>query len=562
VGIGAIAVVAAATIGLATTPVAAVAVGPETDPAASMYTPGTIVAIDLTLPPASVAALEADPEGDYVEGTFSLAATDGTPKGIGGFSQPLTVGIRLKGGTGSFRELKDEKAAFKIKFNFVKGQKFLGLKKLTLNNMVQDPSMVHETMAYEVFRSLGVPSPRTGYAYVRVNGADYGVYLNLETFDDVFLPRWFGSTRHLYEADKPGVDVSPGGAGEFEVDEGDEGDRTDLEALIAAANSGSGDWSDGMAAVADLPEMAKMWAVERYIGHWDGYAGVADAFRPNNYYLHSEDVGPGAGRFQMLPWGADQTWDARVEFDESAGGLLFNHCLADSDCFGLYEEDLRDTYASTAALDLDTAARCTAERLAPWQAMEDEGRREYDSAEIAEGVAEGRQFIADRPQELAAWLGVPAPAGPAGERPCTVIEESEEIEEPSGPAPPGHPVFSPAADPPPLPVLLVRGRVVVRRGVLVARLRPSGPGELELAGTIATRGGVLRACEAKATVAAAGPVAVRCPLSAGTQDRLAAHWLRIRLHARFTPPTGSPVALDQVVRLRRTGAASRDHPAS
>ncbi|HEX4669967.1 MAG TPA: CotH kinase family protein [Solirubrobacterales bacterium] len=558
-GIASIAVAAASTIGLAATPVAAVAVGTETDPAASMYTPGTIVAIDLTLPPASVAALEADPEGDYVEGTFSLAATNGKPKGIGDFSQPLTVGIRLKGGTGSFRELKDEKAAFKIKFNFVKGQKFLGLKKLTLNNMVQDPSMVHEMMAYEAFRSLGVPSPRTGYAYVRVNGAAYGVYLNLETFDDVFLPRWFGSTRHLYEADKPGVDVSPGGAGEFEVDEGDEGNRTDLEALIAAANSGSGDWSDGMAAVADLAEMAKMWAVERYIGHWDGYAGVADAFRPNNYYLHSEDVGPGAGRFQMLPWGTDQTWDARVEFDESAGGLLFNHCLADSDCFGLYEEDLRDTYASIAALDLDTAARCTAERLAPWQAMEDEGRREYDSAEIAEGVAKGRQFIASRPQELAAWLGVPAPASPTGERPCTTIEETEET---SDPAPTGHPVSSPAAGPPPLLASLVLGRVVVRNGVLVARLQPSGPGELELAGTIAVRDGVLRACEVKATVTAAGPVAVRCPLSAGVQDRLAARWLRIRLHAHLMPSAGSPVALVRAVRLRRTAAASRSHPAS
>jgi hypothetical protein len=42
---------------------------------------------------------------------------------------------------GSLRTL-DQKAAFKIKFDeFIEGQTFLGLKKLTLNNMVEDPSM-------------------------------------------------------------------------------------------------------------------------------------------------------------------------------------------------------------------------------------------------------------------------------------------------------------------------------------------------------------------------------------------------------------------------------------
>ena len=90
---------------------------------------------------------------------------------------PLSVTLKLKGNS-SFRDL-DHKAAFKIKL--AKGQPLLGLKKLTLNNMVQDGSMVHETLAYQTFRAAGVPAPRTGYAFVRVNGEPYGVYLNLET---------------------------------------------------------------------------------------------------------------------------------------------------------------------------------------------------------------------------------------------------------------------------------------------------------------------------------------------------------------------------------------------
>ena len=76
--------------------------------------------------------------------------------------------------------LIDEKAAFKVKF--AKTDLLLGLKNLTLNNMAQDPSMVHEALGYEVLRAAGLPAPRTGFAYVRVNDARAtALYLNLET---------------------------------------------------------------------------------------------------------------------------------------------------------------------------------------------------------------------------------------------------------------------------------------------------------------------------------------------------------------------------------------------
>ena len=133
------------------------------------------------------------------------------------------VGLRLKGTT-SFRTL-DGKAAFKVKFReFVAAERFLNLKTLTLNNMVQDASMIHEVLAYEVFRAAGVPAPRTGYAYVRINDADYGVYLNVETLDDVSLPLWFASTQHLYEGEF-NTDVIAADIDRFEADEGDEDDR-------------------------------------------------------------------------------------------------------------------------------------------------------------------------------------------------------------------------------------------------------------------------------------------------------------------------------------------------
>lgn len=517
------------------------------DPTAAMFQPYAIDVIDLQLPPASVATLEAEPEDHYVEATFSLAESDGTPGGVGAFSAPRPIGIRLKGGNGSFRELKDEKAAFKIKFKEFGGSKFLGLKKLTLNNMVQDPSMLHETMAYEAFRTLGVPAPRTGYAQVYVNGVNYGVHLNVETYDDVSLPHWFASTLHLYEADTPGVDVRPGSQGEFEVDEGDEGERADLEALIAAANDETGDWSDGMASVADLEEMADMWAVERYVGHWDGYAGVALAVlppvRPNNYYLHSDD----SGLFGMLPWGTDQTWQLDMEFDEPAGGLLFNDCLADESCQASYVEALREAQGAIAGLDFGAQASCLAARLAPWQAMEDRDRREYDEEETAAGVEAAEGFIAARPGELSDYLatqpgtgegsslGGPAPCGPPEP------EEGHKAEEPTGPTVPDSRPGDQAPPPGPARVsqpLRLVGLAAGRRR-LSAMVETGGAGPLTLTARMPTRKGGYRVCQGSLQAGQAGAQSISCSLSKEARQRLRNRTLDLHAIVALAAPAGN-----------------------
>lgn len=389
---------------------------------AAIYDPSAVVFIDLTLSAEAEAKLEAEPD-EYVKGTFSMTkSSDGTPAG----EEPAPVlptraaEIRLKGSVGgSFRKLT-EKAAFKIKFK--KADAFFGLRKMTLNNMVQDPSMIHETLAYAAFRVAGVPASRTGYAYVRVNGNDFGLYLNLENLDNVALARIFNSfdskTQHLYEGER-GHDVSPGEAPEFEIDEGEE-DRADLEALIEATNSeGEDSWSERVAPNADLSEMTKMWAVEKYIDHWDGYSGHAEPGqeRPNNYYLYSDPM----GRFQMLPWGADQTWiptigvetpGREVTFD-GEGGVLFNKCLEDQACFRAYWEALHSVRSTIAQMGPAALAESTVDMLAPWQEEEREyGRPEYDAAEIKEdkyGVDKTLDFITGRAAEADEWLEANAP---------------------------------------------------------------------------------------------------------------------------------------------------------
>jgi hypothetical protein len=373
--------------------------GPPPDPS-WMFDGSAVHGIDLTLPPASIDALAGDPE-EYVDGTFAMtqgAETYG----------PLAVGVRLKGG-GSFRPLTG-KAAFKIDFNHsVPGQRFHGLKKLTLNNMVQDPTGIRERLSYELFRATGVPAPRTGYANVAVNGAPYGLYLNLETIDDVFLSEEFASTNHLYEGEY-GEDVHLGHVPNFEVDEGSEANRTDLLVLATAVGAASPpSFSARVAGYADLEEMTRMWAVERYVGHWDGYTGglFAGPLHPNNYYLHSD----ASGVFSMLPWGADQTWDLKVPFDSGADAVLFDKCLEDPPCREMFREAMRSLLVAEANLGVGALAAQTAGAIAGSQAADP--RKESTPAATATALATTLAFVSSRPGEATAWLDPPPPAGPA-----------------------------------------------------------------------------------------------------------------------------------------------------
>jgi CotH kinase protein len=522
------------------------------DEAAVVYDPHAVATIDLTLSPEAIAALEVEPS-EYVKGTFAMATTSGGPEGE---EAPLTtvphpVEVRLKG-SGSFRPITG-KAAFKLKFK--KADAFLGLRKMTLNNMVQDESMAHEALSYLAFGGLEVPAPRSGYAYLRLNGEDVGLYADVETLDKVALEKRFGSfedpPQHLYEGES-GDDVLPGKAGSFEVDEGDEVDRADLQALIlAVAPAPDKPFSARVAAVADLEEMTRVWAIERYIAHWDGYAGHAQPFeRPNNYYLFSD----ASGRFQMLPWGTDQTWDLNLEIPhrivsfDSEGGLMFNECLADEDCFRLYREALGDVTDAVEAMEAGPFLTATAAMLAPWQEQEREsGRGEATEAKITAAVNETAAFIANRPEEAREWLAENEPP-PVEEEP-----DEEENEEPPVHGDPIKPAPDPIvvlSSPAPDPESLMRlGRVVRRGDALIVRLGFPEAGEVRVRTTMRLRGRSVRACSAVASITGRGREAIECPLTPRALERLSEGTTRLHLLATFAAATGAYTAAKRQIRL-------------
>ena len=83
----------------------------------------------------------------YYPGAVKIGATDFPGSGV-----------RIKGGCGSSRTL-DEKAAFKANLSWddpavpgcAKSRKYKGIKKITLNNQVEDASYTHGRIGYDFF---------------------------------------------------------------------------------------------------------------------------------------------------------------------------------------------------------------------------------------------------------------------------------------------------------------------------------------------------------------------------------------------------------------------------
>jgi spore coat protein CotH len=342
-----------------------------------IYSSAKLTEVYLEIPAASEASLNNWPTLEkYV--TAKVKFVQGSLE-----SDQISIGMRLKGTT-SLQPLK-QKPSMRIKFNWgdaLKGQRFLGLKNMTLNSMTQDTSWLHEFASYKLYNSVGVVAPSTGWAEVFVNGKSKGIYVNIETPDDIFLSKRFKDpTQHLYEGQafadlKPGNDSGGEYDGKFTVDEGWAAtpNKADLTALIAAANVEPGKaWWDGLAKYLDRTSMVRMFAVDNLLGNWDAYSGPII----NNYYLRSNS----SNKFTFIPSGVDQTFGENRETkvtldtytfamdkpivgypwvqlshkkDAIERGLIFTKCLAYKPCFTLYMQELRNVSAKATAIKLPT----------------------------------------------------------------------------------------------------------------------------------------------------------------------------------------------------------------
>ena len=133
------------------------------------------------------------------------------------------VGIRGKGNTSlsTVSSMDSDRYSFKIEFDQYDSTKsYHGLDKLSLNNLIQDNTMMKDYLVYQMMTDFGVAAPLCSYVYITVNGEDWGLYLAVEAVEESFLQRNYGNDYgELYKPDSMNMGVGRGNGKDFDFED-------------------------------------------------------------------------------------------------------------------------------------------------------------------------------------------------------------------------------------------------------------------------------------------------------------------------------------------------------
>ncbi|WP_433362116.1 CotH kinase family protein [Actinoplanes sp. CA-142083] len=203
--------------------------------------------------------------------------------------------------------------------------KLVGMPRLNLKSMYNDPSQMREAIAWPLLRRIGVPAARHTYARVAINGGYQGLYSLIEQIDKGFLRDNFGDNfrGNLYKAycgdvgcatleHRVGRDGDDSGKQYFtRHDHPDltyrlktnEDDQTingydDLAHLIRVIN-GDPLNSDAVEEILDVKAFLRWASLNLLLGSWDNYFAT-----PANYYLYNSGDYD-RPFFTFIPWDYD-----------------------------------------------------------------------------------------------------------------------------------------------------------------------------------------------------------------------------------------------------------------
>lgn len=254
------------------------------------------------------------------------------------------VGIRAKGNTSlsTVAALGSERYSFKIEFDHYDDAKsYYGLDKLSLNNLIQDSTMMKDYLTYTMMNEFGVNSSLCSFVYITVNGKDWGLYVAVEGVEEAFLERNYGpGYGELYKPDSMSFGGGRGNGRDFDMGDfdlsadfgGGDGKTggfrpgggfgmgasdVKLQYIDDAPESYSNIWNNAktriteadqnrlieslkklsdnedIEAVVDIEQVIRYFVVHNYICNDDSYTGMM----VHNYYLYEKN-----GQLAMIPW--------------------------------------------------------------------------------------------------------------------------------------------------------------------------------------------------------------------------------------------------------------------
>lgn len=207
------------------------------------------------------------------------------------------VAIRPKGNTSlSTMILSDsDRYSFKVEFDhYDDGINYKGLDKLVLNNMIQDNSYLKDFLSYRIMQEAGAAAPLCSFAYITVNGQEWGLYLALEAVEEAFAKRVYGSNYgQLYKPDSMNMGNRDEGEERGVSPEFPEEKRTEFEKKMKNRNT-------------EMPQNQRPMMPENFdremmygqqVPQWE--------FRPQDGFAGFGSLGGGAGALMYQDENAD-----------------------------------------------------------------------------------------------------------------------------------------------------------------------------------------------------------------------------------------------------------------
>lgn len=362
--------------------------------------------------------------------------------------------IRAKGNTSlsNVKQYGNDRYSFKIEFDHYDDTlTYHGLDKLVLNNNIQDNTLMKDYLTYRMMAYMGVDAPLVNYAFITVNGEDFGLYLALEAVEESFLERSYGADYgELYKPDsismgggrgngRPNMGDMPGGFGGmgsgdvsliYSDDEFDSysnifdsaktaitsKDKTRLIASLKKLNT-----NEDIEDVVDVEQVIRYFVVHNFVDNFDSYTGSMI----HNYYLYEKD-----GKLSMIPWdynlafggfmGGDATEMVNYPIDTPVSGgsvdsrPMLNWIFQSEEYTALYHsimQELIDGFFTSG--EFETLIDETYALIAPYARRDTNGFCTY--AEFEQGVSTLKQFCLLRAESIQGQLDGAIPSTADGQ---------------------------------------------------------------------------------------------------------------------------------------------------
>ena len=256
------------------------------------------------------------------------------------------VAIRAKGNTSlsSVAALGSTRYSFKVEFDhFVSGMTYHGLDKLSLNNLIQDATMMKDYLAYTLMNRMNVPSSLCSYVQISVGGEPWGLYLAVEGVEDAFLERNGLNGGELYKPDSLSFGGGRGNGRDFDMSQFSTGDDAQTGGIPGATAT----------IPADVPENNVPFG---------GSSGMPSEMPEGSFSTSDGDFASSGGSASAdFPDG--EGTDAQEECKSSGGFGGFSFDKGSEDVKLIYSDDDPDSYANIFDNAKTEVSRADQERL-------------------------------------------------------------------------------------------------------------------------------------------------------------------------------------------------------